>query len=231
MKRLCIHGLSATLLAAGFAGLSNAETLIDDFTTPTSPFGDAGDGDAVWDQPIAGAGFATSRDAHSQLVVDGDLPGQVTGGQLVITDLLPTFSQATLFMVYDAAGDASTPAVQTMPGGPFDMSTVTEFRIDASELEGDLSWFFAIGWGGGGAGSFAFPLSNGVNAIPTTSISSGVDFADVRTVHFGVINASETTPGSVKLDNFRVDASNVPEPSSVALLCLGGLAWSRRRGR
>lgn len=225
MMRIQIGAMLSALIVFGLVQGARAAMLVDDFSTPHAPFGDAFDGEAVWDVPISGAGLASSRDGHSQLVVDGTLPGEVTAGQLVVTDLLSSSSQATLFMVYDAAGDATTSAVQTMPGGPFDLTGVTEFRIDASDLVGELTWFFAIGWGSGSAGSSTFSLANGVNAIPTTAIYSGVDFSDVRTIHFGVTNASET-PGSVKLDNFRFQL--VPEPTSLALLAVGSLTMWRR---
>jgi hypothetical protein len=144
-------------------------------------------------------------------------------------------AQVTMFVVYDAHGDGSPGVAITMPGGPYDLSAMTEFRIDVSNLTGSLEWFvFAFDSFGSGAGSGVnIPLTNGVNAI---SASAGnfhfVDFSSIATLHFGIANYSNA-PASANLDNFRIDMDLVPEPSSVVLLFVGfgGAVMKRARLR
>jgi hypothetical protein len=224
--------LLVAFLSLLLPGLGSAETIIDDFTTPSAPFGSAFFGHAIYDQPISGAGIATSRDLSGQAVPLSAIarpPAQITGGELVMTNVPGSF--VTMFVVYDAHGDGMAGAVPTMPGGPYDLSAMTEFRIDVSNLTGSLEWFvFAVDSFGSGAGSGVnIPLVNGVNAI---SASAGnfhfVDFSSIATLHFGIANYSNAS-ASANLDNFRIDLDLVPEPSSAVLLCLGfGGALMRR---
>jgi hypothetical protein len=233
---LLTRALLAILCLSTLAGIARAETIIDDFSTPAAPFGSAFYGHAHYDQTISGAGIATSRDLSGQAIPITGIstpPAQITGGELVMTNV--PGAQVTMFVVYDAHGDGSPGVAITMPGGPYDLSAMTEFRIDVSNLTGSLEWFvFAFDSFGSGAGSGVnIPLTNGVNAI---SASAGnfhfVDFSSIATLHFGIANYSNA-PASANLDNFRIDMDLVPEPSSVVLLFVGfgGAVMKRARLR
>jgi hypothetical protein len=215
-------GALVTIFA--LASALQAETIIDDFTTPAAPFGSPFYGHAIYDQSISGAGIATSRDLSGQAIPIAGIaipPAQITGGELVLTNVLG--AQVTMFVVYDAHGDGLQAVMPTMPGGPYDLSAVTEFRIDASNLIGSLEWFvYAFDSFGSGSGSGAsIPLVNGVNVIPVTAGNfQYVDFSSVATLHFGISNYSNAL-ASGSFDNFRIDMDLVPEPASAVLLFLG----------
>jgi hypothetical protein len=216
--------------------VSQAETIIDDFTTPSAPFGSALFGHAIYDQSISGAGIATSRDLGGQAVPTSAIatpPAQIMGGELVMTNV--PGSLVTMFVVYDAHGDGGAGVMPTMPGGPYDLSAMTEFRIDVRNLTGSLEWFvFAFDSFGTGAGSGVnIPLVNGMNAIPVTAGNFHfVNFSSIATLHFGIANHSNA-PASANLDNFRIDMDLVPEPSSAMLLLvgLGGAVMKRSRDK
>jgi hypothetical protein len=230
------RALLAILCLSTLAGIVRAETIIDDFTTPSAPFGSSAFGHAIYDQSISGAGIATSRDLSGQAFPMSAIstpPAHITGGELVMTNVPGAF--VTMFVVYDAHGDGMAGAMPTMPGGPYDLSAMTEFRIDVNNLTGSLEWFvFAVDSFGSGAGSgMNVPLVNGVNAIPVTAGNFHfVDFSSIATLHFGIANYSNA-PASANLDNFRIDMDFVPEPSSTVLLFVGfgGAVMKRARLR
>lgn len=103
----------------------------------------------------------------------------------------------------------------------------------------------ATGWGMDGNVTGNVP-SNPVNNTAITSVTftylynsgawtlnttGGVNLSGIGTpgVALNRLRVANGDGGDIQLDNLRVDVSAVPEPSSIALLGLGGLALLRRR--
>lgn len=248
LLRLAVHSLGMTRLVTmpyrcghiaplclclltAFACVARAETIIDDFSTPHPAFGDVNSGNAVFDVVISGAGIATSRDGLGQSWPPGAmaLPGSVAGGVFHVTQLGgPSHS---LFLQYDAHGDGVGGAMPTMPGGPYDVTGLTEFRIDVSGLSGSLYWYVAVGDAlGSASGSPAISLVNGVNTLPVWSNLAYIDLTSLSSLQLGIINYSNA-PSSVDIHNFRMDVTLVPEPASLGLLVCGFAPAVLRRFR
>lgn len=198
---LCLCGLLVFVVLCRDAG---AETLIDDFSTPNSAFGNRDTGEGLYDVPFNGAGFARSRDMDTLYTPAGSLPAEVDAGQLVITDLAGSGSTAAVYVIYDSV-DGSALLGQPMPGGPVDLSRVTEFRIDASGVTGDMYWAFGIAYWSGSSFVNSVPLVNGINAIPASAINAFADYTNVHAIFLAVVNRTPGTPGSATLDDFRID--------------------------
>ena len=211
--------------------------LFDDFTDSayTSSFLNGQDSDSNFFDISFGGGSVspTGGNPGSTLEafhfhdIDRDPSGQPFGGG--DTEVQTFFSNSAL---------SYNPATQ----GPIQSIS---FSLDIKTSAPFESLFFTIGDSNGdtvanGGGGFLSVVPNGEwQTVTLTEVTaagaSGRDFSgsDPLSFGFGFTSFEEVTNGPVLLevlaDNFRIEITPVPEPSSALLLTLGLLSLTRRR--
>lgn len=105
----------------------------------------------------------------------------------------------------------------------FDVTTTNEDSLGEELFVG--AWIWHSG-GNESAGSVSVPTDGSTTTIEL-DVSAFTDWTQIRLFTNATSEAATYDPGTIYYDNFRI----VPEPASLALVSLGGLALlGRRRG-
>lgn len=152
----------------------------------------------------------TASGSPLSLLTGGITTGQIDGG-------LVSYNLYAQFSTYLGQNDNGTLAVQFLDAGSSPLGSLLQIGGSA----------FVTALGSGNNGSYTDARDWGADSLAGI-VPSGARFASVQI--FEVKTAAGTAIDGY-MDNVNVSISVVPEPSSVALLAIGGglAAWARRR--
>ncbi|MGC6425789.1 MAG: PEP-CTERM sorting domain-containing protein [Akkermansiaceae bacterium] len=227
MKQTLFLALSCGL----FSSAHSAVLWSLDFDTTTDfAFKNGASGQIV----AAPAGFTSATGNVLEFTGNGNPFANFGGIPAAQNFLLPagTVAQTDTFTLsYDLYIESDFAADTRFSGVTLRWNTIADPAGNPANHNGNFPTNFGLGGApsGGGAGLYARTFTN---SVPTDSRTGGTSTQTPVAVYpFFLIDSNPTSPQSVYIDNIQlsVTESAVPEPSTLAVLCLGGLGLLRRR--
>lgn len=183
---------------------------------------------------------ATFEAALTSMVKDGFDNEGYGQGDVVNQPTLDIHSDAHMSAVigetdYNTTGFTNWNIIYNQPGDPrYCAGCNGSFRlIFTSTSQGDANGVFGVGFDvEAHSGSYVAYITYGDGGTENANVSASGQFWGVTTtrkinnIHFGLANGGRRTDGSFGIDDLTIGA---PEPTTLSLLALGGLALLRRR--